>query len=119
MTDDLWDDHFLKYTNVESLCCTPETNIIVYGNYTSIKKKKDGQRTTGNNMFTRDLELLAPHLQRLGKKGESFQERQLNTTQTGKTHKFCLTMTLPDFCCWQIDLLCLCFKGSLESKLAP
>ena len=26
------------YTNIESLCCTPETNIILYVNYTSIKK---------------------------------------------------------------------------------
>ena len=34
-------DHFAIYRNIESLCCTPETNIILYINYTSIKKKKD------------------------------------------------------------------------------
>lgn len=28
-------DHFTMYTNIES-CCTPETNIILYVNYTSI-----------------------------------------------------------------------------------
>ena len=32
-------DHFTMYTNIES-CCTPETNIILYVNYTSILKKK-------------------------------------------------------------------------------
>ena len=29
------------YKNFESLCCTPETNIILQINYTSIKKKKN------------------------------------------------------------------------------
>ena len=33
-------DHFAMYTNVESLCCTPETNIKLYVNYTSIKKRR-------------------------------------------------------------------------------
>ena len=28
----------LKKTNIESLCCTPETNIILYVNYVTIKK---------------------------------------------------------------------------------
>ena len=40
VTDDLWGDHLPMYTNVESLRCTPEANIIVYVNYTSIKKEK-------------------------------------------------------------------------------
>lgn len=37
------DDHFSKYKITES-CCVPETNIIIYFNYTSVKKilnKKD------------------------------------------------------------------------------
>ena len=29
--------HFAKYTNIKSLCCIPETNIISYVNYISIK----------------------------------------------------------------------------------
>ena len=32
-------NHFAKYTNIKSLGCTPETNIILYVNYSSIKKK--------------------------------------------------------------------------------
>ena len=41
MEDDYiyWSDHFAIYTNVESLCCTPETNIMFYVNYTSIKEE--------------------------------------------------------------------------------
>ena len=35
-----YSDQFVMYINVESLCCTPETNIILYVNYTSIKKMK-------------------------------------------------------------------------------
>ena len=31
------DDHFAIYTNIESLCRIPETNILLYGDYTSIK----------------------------------------------------------------------------------
>ena len=34
-------DHFVMSINVESLCCTPETNIILYVNYTSNEKKND------------------------------------------------------------------------------
>ena len=33
-------DHFIMYANVESLCSTPETNIISYVNHTSIFKMK-------------------------------------------------------------------------------
>ena len=32
-------DHFTIYTNIKSLCCTPETNITLYINYTLPKKK--------------------------------------------------------------------------------
>lgn len=31
-------EHFVMYIVVKSLCCGPETNIILYINYTSIKK---------------------------------------------------------------------------------
>ena len=34
-------DQFIMYINVESLQCTPETNIILYINYTSKKEKSD------------------------------------------------------------------------------
>ena len=29
-------DYFIVYTNIESLCCTPEMNIMLHVNYTSI-----------------------------------------------------------------------------------
>ena len=29
------------YTNIESLCCTPETNILLYVNCTPTRKKKE------------------------------------------------------------------------------
>ena len=31
-------DHFTMYTNIEPLCCAPETNIMLYVNDTSKKK---------------------------------------------------------------------------------
>ena len=34
-----YDDHFTMYTNVDSLCCIPKINIILYVNYISIFKK--------------------------------------------------------------------------------
>ena len=34
------------YKNIEPLCCTPETNIILKTNFTSIKKKKKKDMTT-------------------------------------------------------------------------
>ena len=36
-TDDYWiyrSDHRVRYINVDSLCCTPETNIVLHANYT-------------------------------------------------------------------------------------
>ena len=32
--DQTYCEHFTLYTNLESLCCTPESNIILYVNYT-------------------------------------------------------------------------------------
>ena len=34
------DDRFAIYTNIKSLCCTPETNIMLYANYILILKIK-------------------------------------------------------------------------------
>ena len=34
----IMDHHFVMYKNIKSLCCTPETNIILYIDYNSIKK---------------------------------------------------------------------------------
>lgn len=31
--------HFTIHTNIESLCCTPETDIMLYINYTLLKRK--------------------------------------------------------------------------------
>ena len=33
-------DHFVMYLHVESLCCTPETNTILYVNYYFNKRKR-------------------------------------------------------------------------------
>lgn len=33
-------DHFLAYANIESLCCTPKINIMLFVNCTAIKKNK-------------------------------------------------------------------------------
>ena len=38
----------LEYTKtLESLCCTPETNIMLYVNYTSISKKERKEKLLG------------------------------------------------------------------------
>lgn len=34
------DAHFAMYRNIESLCCTPKTNILLYVKYTLTFKKK-------------------------------------------------------------------------------
>lgn len=31
-------DHFTMHKNTETLCCTSETNVVLYVNYNSIKK---------------------------------------------------------------------------------
>lgn len=38
---DLRADHFVMYTTLGLLCCTPDTNIMLYTNFTSKKKKKE------------------------------------------------------------------------------
>lgn len=42
----------LRYINVELLCCTPETNIILYVNF-NLKKKKD------NHFQAKTIEMLS------------------------------------------------------------
>ena len=37
--DGTYCDHFTIYTNIESLCCIPETNVMLYANHISIKEK--------------------------------------------------------------------------------
>ena len=49
-------DHFTIHTKIQSLCCTPETNIMFYVNYTSIKK-----RNTGAKSLVQKLECISPH----------------------------------------------------------
>lgn len=34
-------EHLVMYMNVESQCCTPETNILLYANYTSMKNNSN------------------------------------------------------------------------------
>lgn len=46
-------DHFVMYKNIESLGCTPETNGIVYVNYTSMTKKYWYMQQSGG--ITREL----------------------------------------------------------------
>lgn len=44
VTDGNWTycgDHFVMYTNIKSLSCTPEINAILHANYSSIKEKKE------------------------------------------------------------------------------
>ena len=36
-------DHSVIYTDTESLCCTPEINTMLYGNYTSSKQCPSGR----------------------------------------------------------------------------
>ena len=43
-------DHFVIYTSVEPLCCTPETNITLYVNFISIKRKKKKILIRNNQM---------------------------------------------------------------------
>ena len=44
-------DQFIMYINIESLCCIPKTNTILYANYTSIKKKRKWKRKNSNVKF--------------------------------------------------------------------
>ena len=37
-------DHLVMHRNVESLCCVPENNTVLYVNYTSIKKGKTSKQ---------------------------------------------------------------------------
>ena len=54
------DHHFIIYTNIKSLCYSPEANIMLYVNYISILKKafeKDMQITYFETMLLIRFEL--------------------------------------------------------------
>ena len=44
--------HFTIYTNIKSLCYIPETNIMLYVNYTSIKKYVKGDYSKSSSSYT-------------------------------------------------------------------
>ena len=48
-------DHSTINTNIESLCCTPETNIMLHVNYTSIKKIKKEKQFLDCSYYNRVL----------------------------------------------------------------
>ena len=69
-------NHFAKYTTFESLCCTPETNTMLYVNYTSKKKK-----------YPQEIYIQMHHSQcqetkkqNLGKRRESSEEASVKLT---------------------------------------
>ena len=41
----------IMYTNTKSFCCTPEANIMLYVNYTSILKKKRKKESDRGSSF--------------------------------------------------------------------
>ena len=43
-------DHFAIDTNIKSLHCIPETNIMLYANYKKQKRKQTSQLKTGQKM---------------------------------------------------------------------
>ena len=59
-------DHFNIYTNIESLCCTPETNVMLYVNFTSIKKYNRENHLNIVNEFSESLKLPHSHMRVTG-----------------------------------------------------
>lgn len=48
-----WSNHFITYENIDSLWCTTETNIILYTNYSSIKKYKSIKHKFDQSFFSK------------------------------------------------------------------
>ena len=48
--------NFIIYTNIESLCCTPETNTMLYVNYTSTFKKKVKKKEMTQGVLQAEME---------------------------------------------------------------
>lgn len=44
-------DHFVNYANIESLYCAPETNMMLYANFTSIKQNNPANISTEMLLF--------------------------------------------------------------------
>ena len=55
-------DHFTMYTNIKSLCCTPETNIVLYV-IPQVKKKKNdvGKKKRCPVCYRQDLLIQSLH----------------------------------------------------------
>ena len=43
-------NHFIIQAYINSLCCTPRTNILLYVNYISVKKKRWTKVASGENL---------------------------------------------------------------------
>ena len=47
--------HFAMYRNIESLCCTPGTNVVLQVNYMSVKKNNHDQMDVEAGEFAKFL----------------------------------------------------------------
>ena len=66
-------DHSVIYTDTESLCCTPEINTMLYGNYTSSKQCPSG----------RDLDFFSQ--KQTNKKKTAFQRQSIGSFFSDRT----------------------------------
>ena len=49
-------DHFTIYTNIKSLICTPETNVMIRVKYTLIKKRNNAsEKTVGQHLYNTEI----------------------------------------------------------------
>ena len=54
-------DHFGIYTNTQSLCCTPETNIMLYINYISKKRETSSFKDSFRETTIREILTMQTH----------------------------------------------------------
>ena len=45
-----WGDNFAMYTHIKSICCTPETNTVLYVDYTLIRKSGHSFEKENNSL---------------------------------------------------------------------
>ena len=73
-------DHFNIYSNIESLRCTPETDIMLYVNFTSIKKHNKQNHLNIVNEFSESLKVPHSHMRVTGSREDEVNGRKLYKT---------------------------------------
>lgn len=111
------DVHFIMYLNVESPCCTPETNAILHTNYISNKRRNKGSRAELGTVGTKGVAEKDPgskESEQGGGRGQQPQKDGQRPLDSGEAAPPWCSAPRAASALWSVDALCTPSRGVEE-----